>query len=146
MSSTAPEKSSELVRALGARDTTLLTVGAILGTGVFLTTSDIARLYPDPMGILALWIAGGLLTLAGALTYAELGAMFPEAGGQYHYLKESYGPLCAFLFGWCCFVVSMRSRFRKLSGLGRFEPRKHEKTKYTKRKSRKARKRHELEC
>jgi APA family basic amino acid/polyamine antiporter len=59
------------------------------------------------MGILALWIAGGLLTLAGALTYGELGAMFPEAGGQYHYLKESYGPLCAFLFGWCCFFVSM---------------------------------------
>lgn len=107
MSAHPPREEPALVRALGARDTTLLTVGAILGTGVFLTTSDIARLYPDPMGILALWIAGGLLTLAGALTYGELGAMFPEAGGQYHYLKESYGPLCAFLFGWCCFFVSM---------------------------------------
>jgi APA family basic amino acid/polyamine antiporter len=107
MSAHPPREEPSLVRALGARDTTLLTVGAILGTGVFLTTSDIARLYPDPMGILALWIAGGLLTLAGALTYGELGAMFPEAGGQYHYLKESYGPLCAFLFGWCCFFVSM---------------------------------------
>jgi APA family basic amino acid/polyamine antiporter len=107
MSRPSPESGPSLARVLGVRDTTLLTVGAVLGTGVFLTTSDMARVYPDPIGILSLWILGGLLTLAGALTYGELGAMYPQAGGQYHYLKEGYGPLWAFLFGWCSFFVSM---------------------------------------
>ena len=66
-------------------------VGSVLGTAIFLTPSEIARALPHGGLILAVWIAGGLLTLAGALTYAELGAMFPRAGGQYHYLKEAYG-------------------------------------------------------
>ena len=79
----------------------------MLGTAIFLTPSDIARTLPHGGLILAVWIAGGLLTLAGALTYAELGAMFPRAGGQYHYLKEAYGKLPAFLFGWASFFVIM---------------------------------------
>jgi APA family basic amino acid/polyamine antiporter len=79
----------------------------VLGTAIFLTPSDIARTLPHGGLILAVWIAGGLLTLAGALTYAELGAMFPRAGGQYHYLKEAYGKLPAFLFGWASFFVIM---------------------------------------
>jgi APA family basic amino acid/polyamine antiporter len=94
-----------LVRGLGAWDGALITIGAVLGTGIFITTGDIAKVLPHPGLILLVWAVGGLLTLAGALTYAELGAMFPKAGGQYHYLKEAYGPLWGFLFGWSCFLV-----------------------------------------
>jgi APA family basic amino acid/polyamine antiporter len=79
----------------------------MVGTGIFLTTGDIARSLPHPGLILLVWLAGGLLTVAGALTYAELGAMFPRAGGMYHFLKEAYGPLWGFLFGWASFLVIM---------------------------------------
>jgi APA family basic amino acid/polyamine antiporter len=96
---------TDLVRGLGAWDGALLTIGATVGTGIFLTTGDIARVVPHAGLLLAVWIVGGLLTLAGALTYAELGAMFPRAGGLYHYLKEAYGPLWGFLFGWASFLV-----------------------------------------
>ena len=98
---------AQLVRGLGVIDATLLTIGSIVGTGIFLTTSDMARVLPHPGLILLVWLAGGLFTLAGALTYAELGAMFPRAGGQYQYLKEAYGPFWGFLFGWTCFLVIM---------------------------------------
>ncbi len=97
----------QLVRGLGTWDGALLTIGSIVGTGIFLTTSDMARVLPHPGLILAVWIAGGLLTLAGALTYGELGAMYPHAGGMYHYLREAYGPLWGFLFGWAAFLVIM---------------------------------------
>lgn len=98
-------KPPELVRGLGAWDAALITIGSILGTGIFITTGDMARVLPHPALILAAWIVGGLLTLTGALTYAELGGMFPKAGGQYHFLKEAYGPLWGFLFGWAAFAV-----------------------------------------
>jgi APA family basic amino acid/polyamine antiporter len=98
---------ARLVRGLGALDATLLTVGAVIGTGIFLTTSDMARALPHAGWILAVWVVGGLLTLAGALSYAELGAMFPHAGGMYRYLDEAYGKLPAFLFGWACFLIIM---------------------------------------
>lgn len=107
MPSPAPEARPQLVRGLGTWDGALLTVGSIVGTGIFLTTSDMARVLPHPGLILAVWIAGGLLTLAGALTYGELGAMYPRAGGMYHYLREAYGPLWGFLFGWAAFLVIM---------------------------------------
>ncbi len=94
-----------LVRGLSARDGVLLTVGSVLGTGIFLTTSDVARALPHAGLILLAWALGGLLTLTGALTYAELGALFPRAGGQYQFLKEAYGPLAGFLFGWTAFTV-----------------------------------------
>jgi APA family basic amino acid/polyamine antiporter len=96
-----------LVRGLSTWDGTLLTIGSIVGTGIFLTTSDMARVLPHPGLILLVWLAGGLLTLAGALTYGELGAMFPRAGGLYHYVKEAYGPLWGFLYGWTAFLVIM---------------------------------------
>jgi basic amino acid/polyamine antiporter, APA family len=96
-----------LVRGLGAWDGALITIGAVLGSGIFLTTGDIARRLPHGGLILALWCAGGLITLAGGLSYAELGAMFPRAGGQYHFLKEAYGRLWGFLFGWTSFLVIM---------------------------------------
>ena len=110
-----------LKRALGVWDTASLTVGSVLGTAIFLTPSDIARALPHAGLILAVWVAGGFLTLAGALTYAELGAMFPEAGGQYHYLKEAYGKLPAFLFGWASFFVIMSGGIAAIAaGFGQY--------------------------
>src|SRR5260221_6362991 len=94
-----------LIRGLGAWDAALVTIGAVLGTGIFITTGDMARALPHPGLILLAWVAGGALTLAGALTYAELGALFPRAGGQYQFLKEAYGPFWGFLFGWAAFTV-----------------------------------------
>jgi basic amino acid/polyamine antiporter, APA family len=79
---TGTEASPGLVRALGAWDGALLTIGAVVGTGIFLTTSDMARALPHPGLILLVWLAGGLLAVAGALTYAELGVLFPRAGGS----------------------------------------------------------------
>jgi APA family basic amino acid/polyamine antiporter len=96
-----------LVRGLGTWDAALLTIGSVVGTGIFLTTSDMAAVLPGTGLILAVWAAGGLLTLAGALTYAELGVLFPRAGGLYHYVKEAYGPLWGFLYGWIAFLVIM---------------------------------------
>src|SRR3954471_2623345 len=102
-----PAQESLLVRGLSTWDGALLTVGSIVGTGIFLTTSDMAKVLPHPGLILLVWLAGGLLTLAGALTYGELGAMFSRAGGLYHFVKEAYGPLMGFLYGWTAFLVIM---------------------------------------
>jgi len=101
------DEPAQLVRGLGAWDGALLTIGATVGTGIFITTGDIAGVLPHDGLILLVWLAGGLLTLAGALTYAELGVLFPRAGGIYHFLKEAYGPLPGFLYGWACFLVIM---------------------------------------
>ena len=89
----------ELVRALSLRDAIALVL-TVIGTGVFLKTAPMAQLVGSPSKVLLAWLAAGLLSLAGALTYAELGAMMPEAGGEYVFLREAYGDLPAFLFGW----------------------------------------------
>ena len=105
MSASDPPQPPALVRSLGVWDGALITIGSIIGTGIFITTGDIARVLPHPGMILLVFVVGGLLTVAGALTYAEMGVLFPRAGGQYHYLKEAYGPLWGFLFGWASFLV-----------------------------------------
>lgn len=107
MTTSAKPAQPELVRGLGVWDGVLITISSIIGTGIFLTTSDIARVLPHPGMILLVWVVGGALTLAGALSYAELGAMFPRAGGMYHFLKEAYGPLWGFFYGWAAFWVIM---------------------------------------
>ncbi len=107
MSTENPRREAGLVRDLGVWDGTLLTVGSVVGTGIFLVSSDIARVLPHGGLLLLVWLAGGLLSLAGALTYAELGAMFPKAGGIYHFLKETYGLGAGFMYGWACFLVIM---------------------------------------
>ncbi|MFL5523171.1 MAG: APC family permease [Gemmatimonadaceae bacterium] len=89
----------ELARALSLRDSIALVL-TVIGTGVFLKTAPMAQLVGSPSNVLLAWLAAGLLSLAGALTYAELGAMMPEAGGEYVFLREAYGDLPAFLFGW----------------------------------------------
>lgn len=100
------QEKKQLVRGLTATDTTALVVGTVIGTGVFLKAAPMAQEVGTPLLVLAAWVAAGLLSLAGALTYAELGAMLPHAGGEYVYLKRSYGEAAAFLFGWQRFIVA----------------------------------------
>jgi basic amino acid/polyamine antiporter, APA family len=94
-----------LTRALGLVDCILLVVGAIIGSGIFLTPSNIAKLTGSVSGLLFVWVAGGVLTFCGTLAFAELGSAYPRAGGIYVFLREAYGPLTAFLYGWCLFFV-----------------------------------------
>ena len=121
---TAP---ASLVRGLGPWDGTLITIGSILGSAIFIAAADVARAVPHAGLLLLLWVLGGLLTVAGALTYAELGAMVPKAGGQYHFLKEAYGPFWGFLFGWASFTNIMSGGLAALAAgfgvyLGSFIP------------------------
>lgn len=97
---------SELPRRLGLTDVIAIVVGVIVGAGIFLVPSLVARSLPSPSGIFAVWAFGGLLSLCGALAMAELGAMMPATGGQYVFLREAYGPMIAFLCGWTHFLVS----------------------------------------
>jgi basic amino acid/polyamine antiporter, APA family len=100
------EEKNQLIRGLTLTDTTALVIGTVIGTGVFLKTAPMAQGVGSPMLVMAAWVAAGLLSLAGALTYAELGAMMPHAGGEYVYLRHSYGDAAAFLFGWQRFIVA----------------------------------------
>jgi APA family basic amino acid/polyamine antiporter len=95
-----------LVRTLSQRDLFLLFVGSVIGSGIFLTPGLVLRQVDGSVGIsLAVWIAGGVVSLLGALTYAELAAANPEAGGLYCYIRDGFGRLPAFLYGWCLFTV-----------------------------------------
>jgi len=86
-------------------DTTLLVLGMVLGGGIFLTPAAIARALPASGWILAAWVVGGLLSIAGGFVYAELGAMMPEPGGMYLYIGRAFGPLPGFLYGWISYFV-----------------------------------------
>jgi APA family basic amino acid/polyamine antiporter len=94
-----------LKRDLGLTDCALLVIGSVIGSGIFLTPGNIARTVQSVESMFLVWVAGGILSLFGALAYAELGAMFPRSGGIYVFLREAYGPLPAFLYGWCTFFV-----------------------------------------
>jgi APA family basic amino acid/polyamine antiporter len=98
-------ESPGLVRTLGLWDVTAITAGTILGSAIFVAAAFVPREVPHPTLALLLWVAGGLIAIAGALTYAELGTMFPKAGGQYEYLKQAFGPLWGFLFGWTSLIA-----------------------------------------
>ena len=99
-------EAARLVRGLTLSATTALVVGTVIGTGVFIKTAIMAQDTGSAAMVLFAWIAAGVLSMCGALTYAELGAMLPHAGGEYVYLRHSYGELAAFLFGWMRFVVA----------------------------------------
>jgi APA family basic amino acid/polyamine antiporter len=101
-----PKTSPTLVRGLSLLDSVLLLVSGVIGSSVFLTAQDIAGPLPNPALFLLVWIVGGLISLFACFAFAELGSMFPQAGGQYVYLREAYGPLPAFLYGWMIFAVS----------------------------------------
>src|SRR6187397_491608 len=101
----APVAEQKLVRGLGLLDSTMLVAGSMIGSGIFIVSSIIARQVGSPGWLLVVWIVTGLLTLTAALSYGELAAMMPKAGGQYVYLREAFSPLWGFLYGWTLFVV-----------------------------------------
>jgi APA family basic amino acid/polyamine antiporter len=93
------------VRAIGLFDGTMIVVGSMIGSGIFIVAADISRQTGSAGGLLLTWILTGLLTVSAALSYGELAALFPHAGGQYVYLREAYSPLWGFLYGWTLFLV-----------------------------------------
>src|SRR5688572_12524903 len=96
---------SEFVKAMTLTDATMLVAGIMIGSGIFIVSADIARKVESPAFLLAAWVLTGVITLLGALAYGELAAMYPRAGGQYVFLRESMGPLMGFLYGWTLFIV-----------------------------------------
>ncbi|HEX5758642.1 MAG TPA: amino acid permease [Thermoanaerobaculia bacterium] len=94
-----------LLRELGLLDSTMIVAGSMIGSGIFIVSADIARLVGSAGWLIMVWVVTGLLTVAAALSYGELAAMMPRAGGQYVYLRESYSPLWGFLYGWTLFLV-----------------------------------------
>lgn len=101
----APASDEGLVRAIGLGSAILFVVGSVIGSGIFLTTGGMAVVIPSVSLLLMAWVLGGVLAIAGGLTYAEMGAMFPRSGGVYVFLREAYGPLPAFLYGWAALFV-----------------------------------------
>jgi APA family basic amino acid/polyamine antiporter len=96
---------TRLARELTLYGLIMVAIGSCIGSGIFVTPSEIARLIPSPMLILGVWAIGGLITLTGALTFAELGSMFPQSGGIYVFLREAYGGWLAFLYGWAYLII-----------------------------------------
>jgi APA family basic amino acid/polyamine antiporter len=101
----ATEQNQELVKGLGLTSATTLVIGSMIGSGIFIVSAEIARLTDSPGLLILAWLITGFMTVVGALSYGELAAMMPRAGGQYIYLREAFGPLCGFLYGWTLFLV-----------------------------------------
>ena len=101
----AQESQGHFVQGLGLLDSTMLVAGSMIGSGVFIVSSDISRQVGSTGWLLMAWLVTGALTISAALSYGELAAMMPRAGGQYVYLREAYGPLWGFLYGWTLFLV-----------------------------------------
>lgn len=101
-----PEPSSgSFQRRLNLFDSTAIVIGSMIGSGIFIVSADIARLTGSPGWMMMVWVITGFMTIFAALSYGELAGMFPKAGGQYVYLKEAFGPLTGFLYGWTLFLV-----------------------------------------
>lgn len=103
--STAPAEAPRLAQSLGLFSSTAIVIGSMIGSGIYIVDADIARGTNSPALYLGAWIITGVMTMIGALSYGELAAMMPKAGGQYVYLREALGPLWGFLFGWTLFLV-----------------------------------------
>jgi APA family basic amino acid/polyamine antiporter len=101
----AEKKEREFVKAIGLFDGTMIVVGSMIGSGIFIVAAEISRQTGSAGGLLLTWVLTGFLTIAAALSYGELAAMFPHAGGQYIYLREAFSPLWGFLYGWTLFLV-----------------------------------------
>src|SRR6476620_3714267 len=99
----APDR--EFVKGLGLTSSTMLVMGSMIGSGIFLVSAEIAREVDSPALLIAAWLVTGFMTIVAALSYGELAAMMPRAGGQYVYLREALGPLWGFLYGWTLFLV-----------------------------------------
>jgi len=100
-----PVKGAQLVKGLGLLDATTLVMGSMIGSGVFIVAADISRQVQSPGLLTATWLVTATLTIIAALSYGELAAAMPQAGGQYIYLREAFGPLAGFLYGWTFFTV-----------------------------------------
>src|ERR1700685_1811639 len=98
-------KQPELVKGLGLFDSTMIVAGSMIGSGIFIVSADIAHQVKSPGLLISGWLVTGVMTLIGALSYGELAAAMPQAGGQYVYLRESLGPLWGFLYGWTMLLV-----------------------------------------
>ena len=100
-----PVLDTEFRRGLGLFDATMIVAGSMIGSGIFIVSADMARDVGSPGWLLVAWVITGVLTITAALSYGELAAMMPQAGGQYIYLREAYSPLWAFLYGWTLFMI-----------------------------------------
>src|SRR5437762_1179979 len=101
----AQTKATGFIRGLGLLDSTMIVAGSMIGSGIFIVSGGISKQVGAPGWLLVVWLVTGVLTLVGALCYGELAAMMPRAGGQYVYLREAFGPLVGFLYGWTLFLV-----------------------------------------
>src|SRR5688572_19913963 len=98
-------ESKEFKPSLGLLDATMIVAGSMIGSGIFIVSADITRNVGSAGWLIFVWLITGFMTVVAAMSYGELSGMFPKAGGQYVYLKESYNPLVGFLFGWSFFAV-----------------------------------------
>jgi APA family basic amino acid/polyamine antiporter len=105
MKTAETNQSPKLERGLGLLDATMIVVGSMIGSGIFLVSAESSRLVGAPGWLLVAWALAGVLTITGALCCAELAAMMPKAGGQYVFLREAYSPAIGFLFGWSLLFV-----------------------------------------
>src|SRR5438034_5195302 len=94
----------KFVQGLGLLDSTMIVAGSMIGSGIFIVSADITRQVGAPGWLLLVWLVTGALTISAALSYGELAAVLPRAGGQYVYLREAYSPLWGFLYGWTLFL------------------------------------------
>src|ERR1700716_1740785 len=101
----ATHQDKELVKGLGLTSATMLVMGSMIVSGIFIVSAEIAREVDSPALLIGAWVVAGFMTIVAALSYGELAAMMPRAGGQYVYLRESLGPLWGFLYGWTLFLV-----------------------------------------
>src|SRR5246127_3174578 len=111
----ATESKNTLGRGLSLLDSVLLLAGGIIGSSIFLTAKDIAAPLPHPILFMLVWVMGALISMCAAFAFAELGSMFPDSGGQYVYLREAFGYLVAFLYGWMLFAVTNGGTIAALS-------------------------------
>src|SRR5256886_16274482 len=102
---TTQQPRTDFVKALSRLDATALVVGSMIGSGIFIVSAEILRQVHAPGVLLLVWVLSGVVTLFGAVTYGELAAMYPKAGGNYVYLREGVSPLFGYLYGWTLFVV-----------------------------------------
>ena len=112
------EKTSEtssLVRGFGQLDATMVVVGILIGSGIFIVSAECARLVGAPGWLMAVWALAGVMTITGSQCAAELAAMMPRAGGQYVFLREAYGAGVAFLFGWALFLIIQTGKIAALA-------------------------------
>src|SRR5215468_5219539 len=115
------DKSTGFIRGLGLLDSTTIVAGSMIGSGIFIVSADMARQVGSPGWLLVAWIITGLLTVMAALSYGELAAMMPKAGGQYVYLREAFSPVWGFLYGWTLFMVIQTGTIAAVAvGFGRY--------------------------